>query len=280
MSTPAESCNVQQPSSVANNTEISSNTPSKPSGSPLASANPTLTNDNQSTPSEPRRLSATSLSTSSTKDTLHSNTPVQNEQSVDKHNNDQDQDHDLEQHHHHIHLQDLVPSSPVDGGLKGWLAVLGSFLIHCFVFAPTEFVFGIFELHYHDVFPDATSSSIAFVGTTGSAVTYIAGFLSGILADYFGFRGTALTGTVIMTLSLILASFSTQLFGIGASMIYYPGVAVPSQYFNRRRGLAMGIAVSGSGAGGFILAPLTHALIDRLDVFWTLRVLALMILVV
>ncbi|KAF8987655.1 hypothetical protein BGZ52_003445 [Haplosporangium bisporale] len=198
--------------------------------------------------------------------------------------------HEHDPEHHHIHLHDLVPESPIDGGLKGWLAVLGSFLIHCFAFAPTEFIFGIFELHYHNVFPDATSSSIAFVGTTGSAVTYIAGFLSGIVADRFGFRGTALCGTIVMTISLVLASFSTKiwhlymtqgvLFGIGASMIYYPGVAVPSQYFNRRRGLAMGIAVSGAGAGGFVLAPLTNALIDRVEVFWTLRILALMIFVV
>ncbi|KAF9286841.1 hypothetical protein BGZ74_001214 [Mortierella antarctica] len=206
------------------------------------------------------------------------------------HTHEHEHDHDPEHHHHHIHLHDLVPESPIDGGLKGWLAVLGSFLIHCFAFAPTEFVFGIFELHYHSVFPDATSSSIAFIGTTGSAVTYIAGFLSGIIADRFGFRGTALCGTVVMTISLVLASFSTKiwhlymtqgvLFGIGASMIYYPGVAVPSQYFNRRRGLAMGIAVSGSGAGGFVLAPLTNALIDRVEVFWTLRILALMVFVV
>ncbi|KAG0040250.1 hypothetical protein BGZ82_004254 [Podila clonocystis] len=205
------------------------------------------------------------------------------------HTHEHAHEHDPE-HRHHIHLHDLVPESPIDGGLKGWLAVLGSFLIHCFAFAPTEFVFGIFELHYHSVFPDATSSSIAFIGTTGSAVTYIAGFLSGIIADRFGFRGTALCGTVVMTISLVLASFSTKiwhlymtqgvLFGIGASMIYYPGVAVPSQYFNRRRGLAMGIAVSGAGAGGFVLAPLTNALIDRVEVFWTLRILALMVFVV
>ncbi|KAF9542416.1 hypothetical protein BGW38_009791, partial [Lunasporangiospora selenospora] len=97
-----------------------------------------------------------------------------------------------------------------EGGRQGWLAVLGSMLIHCFVFAPTEFVFGIFEHHYQLVFPDSTPSSIAFVGTTGSAITYIAGFLSGIVADRFGFRGTAFVGTVIMTASLVLASFSTK----------------------------------------------------------------------
>lgn len=96
-----------------------------------------------------------------------------------------------------------------EGGTKGWLAVLGSFLIHCFVFAPTEFIFGIFEHHYQIVFPGASASSIAFVGTTGSGITYLTGFLSGIVADRFGYRPTAFIGTVIMTVSLVLASFST-----------------------------------------------------------------------
>ncbi|KAG0072123.1 hypothetical protein BGZ89_008020 [Linnemannia elongata] len=177
-----------------------------------------------------------------------------------------------------------------EGGTKGWLAVLGSFLIHCFVFAPTEFIFGIFEHHYQIVFPGASASSIAFVGTTGSGITYLTGFLSGIVADRFGYRPTAFVGTVIMTVSLVLASFSTALwhlyachgvlFGFGASFAYTPAIAVPSQYFSLNRGLVIGLAVSGTGMGGFVLAPMTQALIDRLGVFWTLRVIALLTFVV
>jgi len=105
-----------------------------------------------------------------------------------------------------------VPSLlPVrDGGPKAWLVVLGSFLIHTFAFAPTEYIFGIFELHYQTIYPTASASSIAFIGTTGSATTYIAGFLAGVVADRVGFRKTALCGTFIMSLSLVLASFARQ----------------------------------------------------------------------
>ncbi|KAI1317523.1 hypothetical protein EDD11_008330 [Mortierella claussenii] len=183
----------------------------------------------------------------------------------------------------------LTMASLREGGLRGWLAVLGSLIIHMFVFAPTEFIFGVFVLHYQDVFPGSAASAIAFVGTTGSAITYIAGFLSGIMADRFGFRRTALVGSVLMAASLILASFSKQLwhlyvtqgvlFGVGASLAYYPAIAAPSQYFVHNRGLAIGIAVSGTGLGGFALAPLTNALIDKVDIFWTLRILAVIILV-
>ncbi|KAG0298545.1 hypothetical protein BGZ96_010591 [Linnemannia gamsii] len=176
------------------------------------------------------------------------------------------------------------------GGTRGWLAVLGSFLIHCFVFAPTEFIFGIFEHHYQIVFPGASASSIAFVGTTGSGITYLTGFLSGIVADRFGYRPTAFIGTVIMAVSLVLASFSTALwhlyachgvlFGFGASFAYTPAIAVPSQYFSLNRGLVIGLAVSGTGMGGFVLAPMTQALIDKLGVFWTLRIIALLTFVI
>ncbi|KAF8953554.1 hypothetical protein BGZ46_003182, partial [Entomortierella lignicola] len=166
-------------------------------------------------------------------------------------------------------------SSLLEGGSQGWLAVLGSFLIHCFVFAPTEFVFGVFVLHYQEAFPSSPASAIAFVGTTGSAITYIAGFLSGILADRFGFRPTAFAGS-------LWHLYVTQgvLFGVGASFTYYPAIAVPSQYFTKNRGLAIGIAVSGTGFGGFGLAPLTNALIESVDIYWTLRILGIMIFVV
>jgi MFS family permease len=70
------------------------------------------------------------------------------------------------------------------------------------------------------------------------------------------------------------------LFGVGASLAYYPAIAVPSQYFVKHRGLAIGIAVSGTGLGGFALAPLTNALINMVDIFWTLRILAITVFVV
>jgi len=69
------------------------------------------------------------------------------------------------------------------------------------------------------------------------------------------------------------------MFGIGASLAYYPAIAAPSHYFSKQRGLATGLAVSGVGVGGLILAPATHTLIDRYDIFWTLRILSLICLV-
>ena len=45
------------------------------------------------------------------------------------------------------------------------------------------------------------------------------------------------------------------MFGIGASLAYYPAISAPSHYFSKQRGLATGLAVSGVGVSGLILAP-------------------------
>lgn len=40
------------------------------------------------------------------------------------------------------------------------------------------------------------------------------------------------------------------MFGIGSALIFYPAIAIPGQWFARRRALAMGIVGSSSGLGG------------------------------
>ncbi|KAK3846243.1 MAG: major facilitator superfamily domain-containing protein [Linnemannia gamsii] len=178
----------------------------------------------------------------------------------------------------------------MDKGCKAWLVVLASTLIQTFAFAPTEFIFGVFEQEYLHIFPSASHSSIALIGTIGSSTTFLVGLFSGAISDRWGYRVTSIAGTCIMTAALVLASFSTKLwhlylsqgllFGIGASLVYFPSVAAPTHWFEKKRGLAMGISASGSGLGGFFLAPLTQFLIDRYAVQWTLRALAMYSLVI
>lgn len=50
------------------------------------------------------------------------------------------------------------------------------------------------------------------------------------------------------------------LFGLGSGLVFYPSIAIPGQWFVKRRALAMGIVGSSSGLGG-TLWPIA---IDRL----------------
>ena len=63
------------------------------------------------------------------------------------------------------------------------------------------------------------------------------------------------------------------LYGLGATLLYFPIMSSAPQNFDRNRGFAMGIILSGNGIGGLILAPVIHALINRFGVQWTLRAL-------
>ena len=65
------------------------------------------------------------------------------------------------------------------------------------------------------------------------------------------------------------------LFGLGSSLLYIPAVTVPSFWFKRKRGLALGIGISASGIGGITFAPLTQYLLLNIGLAWSLRVLGM-----
>ncbi|KAJ7324167.1 hypothetical protein JRQ81_017187 [Phrynocephalus forsythii] len=56
---------------------------------------------------------------------------------------------------------------------------------------------------------------------------------------------------------------ATMLCGLGFALSYSPAIAMVGNYFNKRKALAYGIAMSGSGIGTFILAPVVQLLIEQ-----------------
>ncbi|ORY03792.1 MFS general substrate transporter [Basidiobolus meristosporus CBS 931.73] len=171
---------------------------------------------------------------------------------------------------------------PPEGGY-GWVVVLSSFLIH-FVVLGVQYSWGIYQQYYlsHTFAGRVKASSLSLVGTIGAAAMPICGIVTGRLADRYGFKLIAFCGTATLTLGLILASFAKELwhlyltqgllYGVGSSLCFFPAISVPSQWFKQRRGLAVGIAVSGSGIGGLALGPATDRLISSLGHQWALRV--------
>ncbi|KAJ1891890.1 hypothetical protein LPJ66_006662 [Kickxella alabastrina] len=113
---------------------------------------------------------------------------------------------------------------------------------------------------------------------------------TGPLTDKFGFRAVSLVGTIICSTALLLASFTNALwqlvltqgivFGIGAACIFSPSVSLTSQWHDKTRPLATGIAVAGSGVGGMLFTEITQKLMETVGYKWTLRILALILLCV
>jgi MFS transporter, OFA family, oxalate/formate antiporter len=105
---------------------------------------------------------------------------------------------------------------------------------------------------------------------------FIGTFVGGRLQDRRGPRVVAMTGGVIYSLGVILASFATTsdrfwllvlgygvLGGFGLGMVYIVPIAMLQKWFPDKPGLITGLAVAGFGFGAVITAPVGQALIDQ-----------------
>ncbi|KAH6576435.1 hypothetical protein BASA60_004546 [Batrachochytrium salamandrivorans] len=166
----------------------------------------------------------------------------------------------------------------------GWVIVASSFMIHCISIGLLS-SFGVFQQAYTEVpeFAGSSAVAIAFIGSLGSAGLPLFSIMAGRLADKYTPCIVCSCGALIVLASLVIASFATEiwhlfiaqgfLLGMGASLTYIPGIGIVSDWFIKRRGVAVGIAAAGAGAGGLILGPLLRALISKVGWRWTLRLI-------
>ncbi|KAG0307353.1 hypothetical protein BGZ98_000442 [Dissophora globulifera] len=108
------------------------------------------------------------------------------------------------------------------------------------------------------------------------------------MTRFMGLRAVVAIGILVATLGFILASFSTKLwqlyltqgllFGAGGGLVFFSSISITAQYFEKRRGLASGIAIAGSGIGSLALAPLTRFLITKVGIYWCQRIIGFAVL--
>ena len=106
-----------------------------------------------------------------------------------------------------------------------------------------------------------------------NAVLVYPGPFVSVLANRFGFRTVTIMGSLLASTSLALSIFATSveylyvtvgiIGGIGFGLVYVPSVIFVGFYFEKKRALATGIAVCGSGIGTFVMAPLTSWLLEE-----------------
>jgi len=95
--------------------------------------------------------------------------------------------------------------------------------------------------------------------------------------------GLVLAGLFIIFMKnpslLLLYSSLGFLLGLGFGFMYLPAMTVIQLYFDKRLGMAMGLATSGSGVGQVVLAPVIQLLHKQLDLGKTFFVLAAIVLI-
>ncbi|KAI8897002.1 major facilitator superfamily domain-containing protein [Globomyces pollinis-pini] len=186
-----------------------------------------------------------------------------------------------------VELDLVVEDGDFPEGGYGWVIVLASFMIHV-VTIGIPGSFGVFqEIYTNDPHFNGSRSpvDIALIGSCGTGGLGLLAIPAGFFIDKFGYRFLCVFGGSCIILSGFLAASATEywqlllsqgvLFGIGCSLAFYPGLTIISHYFSKRKGLAIGIAVSGSGLGGLAVAPLLRYSISHFGVANALRYMGL-----
>jgi OFA family oxalate/formate antiporter-like MFS transporter len=125
-----------------------------------------------------------------------------------------------------------------------------------------------------------TISQVTLTFTICIFVMGFAAFLGGLWLNKRGPRPVALTGGVLYSLGVFLASYSANnlhwlylsygvLGGIGLGFGYIVPIAVLVKWFPDKRGLITGVAVGGFGAGALVTAPVATRLIGSVGVLHT-----------
>ncbi|XP_078483544.1 monocarboxylate transporter 14-like [Ciona intestinalis] len=142
----------------------------------------------------------------------------------------------------------------------GWVIVVASFVTHTLM-AALYFAYGVFTQTWVEDF-QSSAAMTALVGSTSSGFASMSAPLASFILNRWGCRTAHMIGGIFVTGGIFTCSFATSLShififygvfgGVGLGLCYVPAVIILSQYFKRRRALAVGIASSGIGVGSFI----------------------------
>src|SRR5262249_38568506 len=116
------------------------------------------------------------------------------------------------------------------------------------------------------------------------------GFIAGWAVDRFGpkklmIAGILMAGGALIGLGRLSALWMFYLFYIFNALGYVCGGPLPnqvllSQWFDKSRGKAMGLAYLGIGLGGFVVFPLSYWLASRLGWHGVLKALGALIIII
>ncbi|WWC89922.1 uncharacterized protein L201_004851 [Kwoniella dendrophila CBS 6074] len=176
-------------------------------------------------------------------------------------------------------INDTVPSTNssslprIDGGWGAWSYLATATALETLVWGFAS-SYGVYLDHYSTLYPHSTTL-LPVVGTVAMGCMYLLmSPLSLYLTKYPTQRRiTMWLGLIIMCSSFIGAAFAksaaglvvTQgiLYGIGGTLLYCPTTNYMFEWWSNRRGLASGIMLSGTGAGGLVMPLISNALLQR-----------------
>ena len=150
-------------------------------------------------------------------------------------------------------------------GLNRWWRVVGGLMMN--IALGTLYAWSVFVAPLEKEFgwKRAQTSNVFTIAVVVFALTFI---VAGRLQDKFGPFWVSLTGGVLVSLGFFLCAFTNSLMylyicfgvigGLGNGFGYATPIPVMAKWFPDKRGLAVGLAVAGYGAGSALFGPLAN----------------------
>ena len=157
---------------------------------------------------------------------------------------------------------------------RAWVVVWATFVCLAVIFG-VSYSFAAFFENFANEFA-AQRADVSWIFGLCGLVYFVLGAGGGMLADRWGPRMVCMTGMVFIAMGLFLTSLAQSLttvylsygllVGLGIAFVYTPSIACVQPWFNKRRGLASGIASAGVGAGTLVLPVVVSYLL--IEVNW------------
>ncbi|XP_070177130.1 uncharacterized protein [Littorina saxatilis] len=152
-----------------------------------------------------------------------------------------------------------------------WFVMLGCFLSHL-ITGGLERSDGVFFLKLTARY-GGSAQVTAWAGALSATLMQSMGPVASALSNRYSARTSVMVGALFYSMGLICSGLAPDMpsllvcFGLvqgfGRGLTYAPGLVITGMYFNRRRGLGVGLATAGVGAGTFILPPLVEFLFEE-----------------
>ncbi|XP_028325340.1 monocarboxylate transporter 9-like [Gouania willdenowi] len=159
-------------------------------------------------------------------------------------------------------------SKALDGGW-GWAIVMASFMAQLLAYGSPQSV-GVLYPEWLHAFQEGKGVT-AWVGSLVAGVGLIASPICSACVDNFGARPVTIFSGVMVAGGLMLSAFAPNVqflifsygivVGLGCGLVYAATLTITCQYFDKRRGLALGIVTTGTSFGAFLYATAQNELI-------------------
>ncbi|SGZ56377.1 CIC11C00000002367 [Sungouiella intermedia] len=185
-----------------------------------------------------------------------------------------------------MEIEDLEVESSIEKIRRQGIQILIAGFFTNFIVFGVGFTYGVFQEFYlspEGPLSHESAATVALIGTLATSITYMGAVFLSTIRKYVPTNISMCVGGILLSMGLICASWCTKvwqfaltqgiMFGLGSSATYIPPIVFAPQYFNKHRGIAMGIVFAGTGFGSLVFAFLTRYLIVHLGWQWAVRIL-------